>query len=96
MVLGDVHRAAFVIDQPDQPFERIALVLARLLAEISPQRLANVGGLGSTGPRGESLQRTVRSVIEVELLPPYTSEYTSRRSPLTADRPTQELAGRAV
>jgi hypothetical protein len=63
MVLGNVHGAAFVIDQPDKPFERIALILDRLFAEVSPQRLADVGGLGSTGPRGESLQRTIGSVI---------------------------------
>jgi len=54
VVLRDVVGAFGIVYQPDQALEWIPLV-ARLLTEIPPQRLANVKSLGPARTCGESL-----------------------------------------
>ena len=76
MVFRHIVGAIRGAHEPDQALERIGPV-AWLLAKVPVKRLTNVGCLGATGARGELLERSLSCIIDVQLLSPHTSEYTS-------------------
>src|SRR6266568_3780582 len=69
VTIRDVIRPVRVIDEPDQTLERI-VACRRLLTEVPSQRFANMEGLSPPGPRGQTLERTVCLLVEIQVLAP--------------------------
>jgi len=79
VVRGDVGGAHAIVDKTDQAGERVTVIPVApfgLALEVAAKRLPHVVGLGMAGARGETLERAIARLVEVELLPPYTAEYT--------------------
>jgi hypothetical protein len=76
VVLGDVVRAARIRHEPDEALKRVAFA-DRLFAEVAAKSFSYVRGFGASCARGETLERPLGCFVEVELLSPHTSEYTS-------------------
>src|SRR5688572_3673027 len=77
VLLCDVVGPVLVLDEADQPLERVVLELCAA-REVALERLPDVRGLGSPRPGREPLERPLARVVEVDLLSTHTSEYTSR------------------
>src|SRR5688500_11672148 len=85
VLLCDVVGPVLVLDEADQPLERVVLELCAA-REVALERLPDVRRLGSPRPGREPLERPLARVVEVDLLSTHTSQYTSHPSQKRVER----------